>query len=46
MQYQKELAEMANKNQMRFKDFLRFLERPDEIKKGSAKRKWKKQRAR
>lgn len=45
MQYRKELREVANNHKMTLKDFLKFLEKPDLIKTGKAKKRWKKERA-
>jgi hypothetical protein len=45
MQYQNDLTKVANKYQMTYKDFCRFLANPDRIKVGAAKRRWKKERA-
>lgn len=45
MCHHQELEKVANNHYMRLRDFLKYLEQPDRIKKGSAKRKWKKERA-
>jgi hypothetical protein len=45
MQYQNDLMKIANSYQMTYKDFLKFLEAPDRVKTGAAKRRWKKERA-